>query len=115
VVFAKIVRILVPITLFTLSGTVRVIIKWANFKKWQNIIFKVSLFISGLCYFMIGFYIMFINYLPSKGLSPVIDASFKDFSLMYVFGSLNLYKQFVNLHNSFDQTDKLKYDYKLIS
>jgi hypothetical protein len=90
--FAKIVRILVPVVLFSLSGTIRVIIKWANFKRWQNIIFKLSLFLSGLCYFMIGFYIMYINYLPSKGMLPAIDASFKDFSLLYVFGSLSLYK-----------------------
>jgi hypothetical protein len=64
---------------------------------------------------MVGFYIMYINYLPSKGMLPVIDASFKDFSLLYTFGSISLYKQFVNLHNSFDRTDKLKYVYKLIN
>jgi hypothetical protein len=90
--YATLMRIFVPIGLFVLSGTVRVIIKWANFKRWQNITFKVCLFMSGMCYFMIGFQIMYFNYQPSKGMLPSVDTSFKDFSLLYVFGSLSLYK-----------------------
>jgi len=85
-------QFLVPICLFILSGTVRIVIKHANFKHWQNIVFKIVIFTDGMCYFMIGVFIMYYNYQPSRGMAPAVDASFKDFSLLFVFGSLALYK-----------------------
>jgi len=75
-----------------LAGTIRVLIKHANFKNWQNLVFKMAIFADGLCYFGIGVYTMYINYRPTKGMVPSADSSFRDFSLLFVFGSLALYK-----------------------
>jgi hypothetical protein len=100
--------------MFVICGTARVVIKNAYFNQWQNITFKFTVFGSGLCYFMIGIYIMFYDYKVTRGLSPATDTAWKDFTLLFVFGDLALYKEICNLHNRFDRTDKLKYSYKLV-
>jgi len=112
--FARTLQITGPITQFILTGTYRVIMKHANFKRWQNIIFKLVIFLDGLCFFALGFYIMYFDYRPSEGIALSIDSQFKDFSLLYVFGNLAYYKELCSLHNNFDRTNRLKYSYKLI-
>jgi hypothetical protein len=81
-----------PPTQFILTGTYRIIIKHANLKRWQNIIFKCVILLDGLCFFALGFYIMYSGYKPTKGILASVDTQFKDFSILYVFGNLAFYK-----------------------
>jgi len=91
-VYARLNQILAPFTLFVMAGAIRVIIKHANFKNWQNLLFKMIIFADGMCYFGIGVYIMYFDFKPTKGMLPAADTSFRDFSLLFVFGSLSFYK-----------------------
>jgi len=52
--YSKILKIVGPIVLFVLAGTIRVLVKHANFTNWQNLVFKITIFADGLCYFCIG-------------------------------------------------------------
>jgi hypothetical protein len=90
--FAKTITYLVPITFFCMTGTIRVIIKNANFNKWQNIIFKIVILADGMCYFGIGYYIMYNNFAITDGMLPSIDSLCKDFTLLFVFGGFSYYK-----------------------
>jgi len=112
--YVRILQIMGPITAFCTAGTFRIVIKYANFKRWQNIWFKIMIFTNGIVYFMIGAYIMYSNYKLSQGILPSIDSQYKDFSLLFVFSGMAFYKEICNLHNRFDLTNKLKYKYKLV-
>jgi hypothetical protein len=90
--FANTITYLVPITSFCMTGTIRVIIKNANFNRLQNIIFKIVILADGMCYFGIGFYFMYNNYSITRGMLPTIDTLYKDFSLLFVFCGLAYYK-----------------------
>jgi len=103
-----------PICMFCNCGAYRIVIKHANFTRLQNIMFKVVNFANGMCYFGIGVYIMYFEHKLSKGMLPLMDSQFKDFSLLFVFSGLITYKEKCQLHNQFDHTNKLKYKYKLI-
>jgi len=85
-------RILAPLAAFSVAGSVRVIIKHANFSRWQNIMFKIVIFADGLCYFMIAVYIMYSDYKISSGMKPQMDSYYKDFALLFSFGGLAFYK-----------------------
>jgi hypothetical protein len=100
-------RYLLPLALFVGLGTIRVIIKFANFSRWQNLGFKLFFFIGAICYFIIGFYIMYTDSKLTGGMNSVKDAAYKDFTLLYVFSGMALFKECCKLHNRFDSTDKL--------
>jgi hypothetical protein len=67
---ANIFTYYVPIASFCMTGTVRIVIKNANFNRWQNITFKIVILADAMCYFGIGFYFMFYNFLITYGLLP---------------------------------------------
>ncbi len=68
--FTTALKYLGPISSFCTTGTIRILIKHANFKKWQNIIFKTSIMANGMCYFNIGVYVMYTNHKLTKGMLP---------------------------------------------
>jgi hypothetical protein len=61
--FANVLTYYVPLTSFFMTGTVRIVIKNANFNRLQNIIFKMVILADAMCYFGIGFYFMFYDFL----------------------------------------------------
>jgi hypothetical protein len=54
-VFASVLTYIVPATSFCMTGTIRIVIKNANFNRKQNLIFKIAVLADALCYFAIGF------------------------------------------------------------
>jgi len=68
--FANVIIYFAPITHFVSFGAIRVIIKFANFNWWQNIGFKLMFFADSICYFVIGFYIMYSDKKVTDGANP---------------------------------------------
>jgi hypothetical protein len=90
--FVAPLKYLGPISSFCTAGAFRVFIKYANFKKWQNIVFKITMMANGMCFFNIGVYTMYTNNKVTKGMLPALDSLSKDFCLLFVFGGLALFK-----------------------
>jgi hypothetical protein len=90
--FTETLKYLGPISSFCTAGAYRILIKHANFKRWQNILFKISIMADGMCYFNLGVYILYTNHKVSQGMDPSMDTLFKDFSLLFVFGGLSFFK-----------------------
>jgi hypothetical protein len=57
--FANTVKYIGPVASFCVAGTVRIVIKHANFNRLQNIVFKIVVLADGMCYFGIGIYFMY--------------------------------------------------------
>jgi hypothetical protein len=52
----------IPLMQFFFISNFRLFLKWTKLKKWQVVIWKISFFIGGVTYFMIGSYFMMVNY-----------------------------------------------------
>jgi hypothetical protein len=90
--FANVLSYFGPFASFFVTGTIRIVIKKVNFNRWQNIIFKIVILADALCYFVLGFFLMYTNHKKTHGMLPKIDLLHKDFSLLFVFGGIAYYK-----------------------
>jgi uncharacterized membrane protein len=82
----------IPILMVIGAGHLRISFKRVRYTTWQIIGLKASIYACAICYFVIGAYIMFVDWELTKGYNKALDAKMKDFSLLFVFGSFSLYE-----------------------
>ena len=75
-----------PVTVVYVTGYLRVLIVYSYWERWQIIFYKLSMLISGLIFFYIGFVYLNGGYKITKGFLVNLETQLKDLSTLYVFG-----------------------------
>jgi hypothetical protein len=101
----------VPFMFFMAVGNFRLFLKWVILKPWQVILWKSTLMINGIIYFMIGAYYMMTNYQLTRGFMPAIESKLKDFVLLFVFANFSLFMEMYSGVSGKDKTEDLEYKY----
>lgn len=101
-----------PIWVTYLGGSMRVMIAYVKWTKWELILYKIVLIFSGLIFFYVGYEYMMGRYKITSGYLVEVESRFKDMIYLYVFGIVELFFEYFRRLSYFDQTEDLKYEYQ---
>jgi hypothetical protein len=102
---------MVPISFFFFVGNFRVCIRHADWKRYQIIVYKLSILMGAVCFFEIGAYFMAVGYSFTNKANEDLDNKIKDFITLYAFGTFEFFLQIFGKICDFDQTADLKWVY----
>lgn len=101
-----------PFWIVTYSGSLRVIIAYMNWERWQVILYKLVVLLCGLIFFYVGYRYMMGAYKVTGGYFSEFESTLKNMVYLYVFGLVQLFFGFYLKLSEYDQTKYLKYEYR---
>lgn len=95
-----------------MAGTLRVMIAYSNWSRWEVLLYKLFVLFAGLVNFYVGYEYMNGKYKISKGFFVSKELQLRDLTYLYVFGNVELFFEMFRRLGDFDQTNDLKYAYR---
>ena len=80
-----------PIWVTYMVGTLRVMIAYCNWSRWEIILYKLLVLFAGLVNFYVGYEYMNGKYKISKGFFVALETQLRDLTYLYVFGNVELF------------------------
>jgi hypothetical protein len=86
-------------------------IAYAKWKRWEVVLYKLSVLLCGLISFYVAYEYMLGKYKVTKGFYIQKENQLKELVYLYVFGNLELFFELYRKLSDFDQTSSLRYEY----
>ncbi len=80
-----------PIWVIYFSGSLRVMIVYVDWSRWEVILYKLTVMFCGLIFFYVGFEYMNGKYKISQGFLTEFENTLKELTYLYVFGNVELF------------------------
>ena len=103
------IAIIMNMNFFFFAGTCRILIAYAKFKTWENIMFKMSIKVSLLGYLILAAYFMIEDMSSHLSLTDQEQDILKNFFFLYIFGLFTLYMEIFSKVSDFDGSANLQY------
>ena len=77
-----------PLWIVYMVGTLRVMIAYCNWSRWEIVLYKLLVLFAGLINFYVGYEYMNGKYKISKGFFISLETQLRDLTYLYVFGNV---------------------------